>query len=145
MEYECGSFKRNSSVAPFSLFLFFLFLWPLWLFLFISHFSSLGSFNLSSLGSFTHLRATFYILQEYRRSSHFIRSTQHKERMKTIMMYANVCLYQCSRICNDTTTSCSNIKGKLNNHVAPRSSKSIYDMKIKSCDGGCCMAMYLRK
>ena len=39
----------------------------------------LGSFNLSSLGSFPHLRATLYILQESRRSSHFIRSTQHKE------------------------------------------------------------------
>src|SRR3954467_2679498 len=100
--------KRNSSVAPFSLFIsfyyfsFFVFLWPLWLFLFISHLSSLGSFNLSSLGSFPHLRATLYFLKEYRRSSHFTRSTQYKERIKTIMMNANVCLCQCSRICNDT-------------------------------------------
>ena len=79
-EYECGSFKRNSSVSPFSLFIslfiFFLFLWPHWLFLFISHLSALGSFNLSSLGSFVcpvwdlflTLRATLYILQGYRRS-----------------------------------------------------------------------------
>src|SRR4051812_45975667 len=27
------------------------------------------------------------------------------------MMYANVCLCQCSRICNDTSASCSNYKG----------------------------------
>src|SRR3954470_16739101 len=45
-------------VCPFSLFIYFslfslfYFLWPQWLFLFISHFPSLGSFNLSSLGSF---------------------------------------------------------------------------------------------
>ena len=53
MEYECGSFKRNSSIAPsLFLFIFYIFLWPHWLFLFISHLSSLGSFNLSSLGSF---------------------------------------------------------------------------------------------
>src|SRR4051812_38028167 len=32
--------------------------------------------------------------------------------MKTIMMYANVCLFQCSRICNNTSASCSNNKGK---------------------------------
>src|SRR4051812_28008167 len=31
--------------------------------------------------------------------------------MKTIMMYANVCLCQCSRICNDTSTSFRNYKG----------------------------------
>src|SRR3954469_6493237 len=43
MEYECGSLKSNSSVPPslFFLFLFFFsFLWPPWLFLFNSHFSS---------------------------------------------------------------------------------------------------------
>src|ERR1043165_9670254 len=57
-EYECGSFKRNSSVAPFSLFisfllfLFFIFLWPHWLFLFISQFSSFGIFCLSSFRIF---------------------------------------------------------------------------------------------
>ena len=68
---------RNSSVAPFSLFIsfsiFFVFLWPHWLFLFTSHLSSLGSFNLSSLGYFVcplwdlflTLRETIYILQEY--------------------------------------------------------------------------------
>ena len=71
------------SLSFFFLFLFFLFFcifwWPRWLFLFNSHLSSLVSFNFSSLGSFPHLRATSYILQEYRISSHFTRSTQHKE------------------------------------------------------------------
>ena len=33
-------------------------------------FSSLGSFNLCSLGSFPHLRATLYILQEYKEDLH---------------------------------------------------------------------------
>src|SRR4051812_26758545 len=76
--------KRNSSVAPFSLFiyfslffLFFVFLWPHWLFIFISHLSSLECFNLSSFGIFylctlwdlfLTLRATLHILQGYRRS-----------------------------------------------------------------------------
>ena len=71
-----------------SFFYFFVFLQTLWLFLFISHLSSLGSFHVSSFGIFyfvlfgifsSLLRATLYILQESRRSSHFTRSTQHKE------------------------------------------------------------------
>src|ERR1041385_1009422 len=59
--------QKNSSVAPFSPFIsfslfsiFFIFLWPQWLFLLNSHLFSLGSFNVSSLGSFPHLRATLY-------------------------------------------------------------------------------------
>src|SRR3954462_9695051 len=100
-EYECGSFKRNSSVAPFSLFIFFLyffyfvfFWWPQWLFLFNSHFSSLGSFNLPSLGSFPHLSAILYFTRsiEY---IHTLQGTQHKEDV-AIIMYANVCLCQWS-------------------------------------------------
>ena len=81
MDYECGSFKRNSSVAPFSLFISFflsfflfycIFLWPLWLFLFISHLSSLGSFILSSLGSFPHFRGnTLYSTRSIEDLSHF--------------------------------------------------------------------------
>ena len=104
MEYECGSFKRNSSVAPFSLFISFFFLLfsiffvaSLALSIYLSFvlfgiFSCvlfwdlfmcplLGSFNSSSSGSFPHLRATLYILQEYKEDlSHFTRSTQHKEK-----------------------------------------------------------------
>src|SRR3954470_3397356 len=68
--------QKVSSVAPFSLFiyffLFFLFFvffwWPQWLFLFNSHLSSLGSFNVSTLGSFPHLRATLYFTRGQRRS-----------------------------------------------------------------------------
>ena len=83
--------KRNSSVAPFSLFIsfflsffyFFVFLWPHWLFLFISHLSSLGSFHVSSFGIFylcplwdlfLTLRATLYILQGWRRSTLVLQS-----------------------------------------------------------------------
>src|SRR4051812_29969644 len=86
MEYECGFFKSNSSVAPFSLlflffflFLYFLFfcgligsfylylICPLWDLLICP---LLGSFILSSLGCFPHLRATLYILIEYKEDLH---------------------------------------------------------------------------
>src|SRR3954462_10394953 len=112
MEYERGTFKNNSSVAPFSLFiLFFSF------FSFFYFFGGLnGSFyltlicplwdllNLSSLGSFPHLRATLYFTRIIE-DLHTLQGTQHKEDV-AIMMYANVCLCQCSR--------------------------NMYDMKIKS-------------
>src|SRR4051812_13415261 len=60
--------QKDSSVPPFSLFIsffsffyfFVFFWWPQWLFLFNSHLSSLGSFIVSTLGSFPHLRATLY-------------------------------------------------------------------------------------
>ena len=35
------------------------------------------------------------------------------------------------------------IWARSNYHAALRSRKSMYDMKIKSWDGVCCMAMYL--
>ena len=134
-EHECGSFKRNSSVAPlspfnfFSLFsiLFLFFVSSLALSIYLS-FVLLGSFVLSSLGSFVcpllgsfichfwdlflTLRATLYILQEVYKIFHTLQEVLNIRRMKTIMMYANVCLCQCSRICNDTSVSCSNYKGK---------------------------------
>src|SRR3954466_15753747 len=93
----------------FSFFYFFVFFWwPQWLFLFLSHLSSLGSFYLSTLGSFPHFRGnTLYIKKSIEDLSHFTRYSIHKEDV-TIMMYANVCLCQCSRICNDTSVSCSN-------------------------------------
>src|SRR3954471_6133474 len=53
MKYECGSLKRNSSVRPslfFYFFIFFIFLWPPWLFLFNSQLSSSGSFNFVLFG-----------------------------------------------------------------------------------------------
>src|SRR4051794_31506202 len=89
MEYKCGSLKRNSSVPP-SLFLFsffsfffffsFYFLWPPWLFLFNSHFSSLGSFDLCPLWDlFLTSGATLYILQKYRRSFTLYKGTHIKK------------------------------------------------------------------
>src|SRR3954464_13486314 len=124
MEYECGSFKRNSSIAPFSLFILFLSF-----FYFFVFFGGLnGSYyltlicplwdllNLSSLGSFPQ-RATLYFTRGIE-DLHTLQVTQHKEDV-AIMMYANVCLCQCSR--------------------------NMYDMKIKSKEGGCCIAIYLGK
>ena len=97
MEYECGSFKRNSSVAPFSLFISFFFLFSIFLYFFVASlalsiylsFVLFGIFScvlfwdllfVSSLGSFPHFEGnTLYFTRMKRRSSHFTRSTQHKE------------------------------------------------------------------
>ena len=74
---------------------------------------------LSSLGSFPHFRGnTLYITRSIEDLSHFTKYSNHKDDV-TIMMYANVCLCQCSR--------------------------NINDIKIKSRQGVCCMAMYLGK
>src|SRR3954466_13823747 len=43
---------------------------------------------------------------------HTLQEVLNIKRMKTIMMYANVCPCQCSRIRNDTSVSCRNYKGK---------------------------------
>src|ERR1041385_2142692 len=114
MEYECGSLERNSSVPP-SLFLFIFLFFYFFVFFgglngsfYFSHLSSLGSFNLSTLGSFPHFRGnTLYITRSTEDLSHFTKFSNHKEDV-SIMMYANVCLCQCRRICNDTSASCSN-------------------------------------
>src|SRR3954466_1824432 len=103
MKYECGSLKSNSSVPP-SLFLLFF----VSFFCFFVFFGGLhGSFyltlicplwdllNLSSLGSFPHLRATLYFTRSIE-DLHTLQGTQHKEDV-AIMMYANVCFCQCSR------------------------------------------------
>ena len=85
------------------------FICPLWDLLILS---SLGSFNFSTLGYFPHVRGnTLYITKSIKDLSHFTKYSNHKEDL-TIMMYANVCLCQCSRICNDTSASCSNDQGK---------------------------------
>ena len=103
MEYECGSFKRNSSVAPFSLFISFFFSF---LFLFFFNFcvASLAlSFYLSFVlfgifcfvhfGIFSSLKGnTLCFTWIKRRSSHSIRSTQHKDKWKLswyMQMYAS--------------------------------------------------------
>src|ERR1041385_4245267 len=63
---------------------------------------------LSSLGSFPHFRGnTLYIIRSIEDLSHCTKYSNHKEDV-TIMMYENVCLCQCSRICNDSSASCSN-------------------------------------
>src|SRR3954466_12394378 len=99
-EYECGSFKRNSSVVPFYLFIsFFYFLYfcaligsfylslicPLWDLLICPLW---GSFILSSLGSFPQLRATVYILQEYQEDLHTL---QEVINIKKTGKYHDVC------------------------------------------------------
>src|SRR3954467_8929815 len=112
-EYDCGSLKRNSSVPLLSFYFIFL------LFLFFSIFCGLhGSFYLTLIcplwdrlicplwDLFLTLGATLYILQKYRRSLTLYKGTQHKE--KCNYHDANVCLCQGSRICNDTSASCSN-------------------------------------
>ena len=94
---------------------YFIFSWPHWLFLFISHFSSFWDLFLSYLGSFVcpiwdlflTLRATLYCTRSIE-DLHTLQEVLNIKKMKTIMMYANVCLCQCSRICNDTSASCSN-------------------------------------
>src|ERR1041385_817636 len=66
----------------------------------------------STLGSFPQFRGNIlYITKSIEDFSHFTKYSNHKEDV-TIMIYANVCLCQCSRICNDTTASCSNDYGK---------------------------------
>src|SRR3954470_12257911 len=78
------------------IFLFFLFfLWPHWLFLFISHLSSwdllicplLGSFVLSSLGSFPHFRGnTLYITRSIEDLSHFTKVLNIKKMKLSLCM-----------------------------------------------------------
>ena len=48
------------------------------------------------------------------------------------MMYANVCLCQCSRICNDTNASFSNYKGKAQLHAGYEIMQGNITMKDKS-------------
>src|ERR1041385_2053450 len=94
-EYECGSFKRNSSVAPFSLFISF----SLFSIFFVFFGGLNGSFYLtlicplwdllilSSLRSFPQLMATLYFTRGYRRSFTLYKVLKHKEHV-VIMIYA---------------------------------------------------------
>src|SRR3954471_13450096 len=138
MKCECGSLKRNNSVPPslfffffFSFFYFFLFFWwPQWLFLFNSHFSSLGSFDFVLLGSFPHLGETLYILQEYRRSFTIYKGTQHKENI-TIMMQ----MYASARVAGYAMILARHVamirQGPTSMRLIDQAS-SMYDMNIKS-------------
>src|SRR3954464_4578595 len=107
---KCGSLKRNSSVPP-SLFLF--------LFIFLLFFCGLhGSFYLtlicplwdllilSSLGYFPHFRGDILdITRNIGDLSHFTKVLTSR---RCNYHDSYVCLCQCSRICNDTSASCSN-------------------------------------
>ena len=112
--------KWNSSVAPFSLFISF------FSFFYFFIFSGLiGSFYLSiicplwdllfcplwDLLFFPHFKGNTLYFTRSIEDLHTIQEVLNIKRMKTIMMYANVCLCECSRICNDTSTSCRNYNG----------------------------------
>ena len=135
MKYECGSLKRNSSVPP-SLFLFSFFSFFSFLFIFGGlH----GSFYLTLIcplwdllifplwDIFLTLGATLYILQEYRRSFTLYKSIQHKEE-GTIMMYASASVARDAMI---LVHHVAIIRARPNYHAAHRSSKSMYEIKIK--------------
>ena len=94
-------------------------MWPLWLFLFISHLSSLGSFHVSSfgifylcplLGYFPHFKGNTLYIQRWTRSTHFDKVLIIK--LELYHDVCNVCLCQCRWICNDTSASCSNYVGQ---------------------------------
>src|SRR4051812_7049761 len=105
MKYECGSLKRNSSVPP-SLFIFLFFCGLNGSFYLTLTFPLWDHLILSSLGSFPHFRGnTLYITRSIGDLSHFTKVLTYT---KCNYHDANVCLCQCSRICNDTSASCSN-------------------------------------
>ena len=91
----------------------------LFLFIFLFFVASLALSVLSSLGSFVcplwdlflTLRATLYFTRPIE-DLHTLQEVLNIKKLKTIMMYANVCLCQYSRICNDTSASCRNYNGK---------------------------------
>src|ERR1041384_825305 len=106
-------FQKDSSVSPFSLFIFFFSF-----FYFFVFFGGLnGSFYLtlicplwdllilSSLGSFPHFRGNTIFYKNIGDISHF---TKVLSKRRCNYHDANVCLYQDSRICNDTSASFSN-------------------------------------
>ena len=129
----------------FSLFFFFFFLWPLRLFL-LSLICPLWDLLFVLFGTFSLLKAnTLCFTLIKRRSSHFIRSTQHKDKWKLswcMQMYSSASVAGYAMI---LARHVAVIRARPNYHAALWSSKSMHDMKIKSWDGGCCMAMYLGK
>src|SRR3954470_20308946 len=88
------------------LFLFLFFWWPQWLFLFNSHFSSLGSFDFVLFGIFSSLQGQYSIF--YKNIGDLSHFTKVLTKRKCNYHDANVCLCQDSRICSDTSASCSN-------------------------------------
>src|ERR1044071_5642691 len=82
--------QKDSSVAPFSLFISFfcIYLWPQWLFLFNSHLSSLGSFNCVHFGIFSSLKGNTLFYKKVKEIFHTLQGTQNHKEDVTIMMYA---------------------------------------------------------
>src|SRR3954471_5543982 len=87
--------QKDSSVAPFSLFIsffsffyFLYFLWPQWLFLFNSHLYSLGSFIVSTFGIFSSLKGNTLFYKKVKEIFHTLQGTQNHKEDVTIMMYA---------------------------------------------------------
>ena len=58
----------------------------------------------SSLGSFPHFKSNTLYIQRWTRSTHFYKVLTIK--LNLYHDVCNVCLCQCSRICNDTSVSC---------------------------------------
>src|ERR1041385_2196813 len=88
--------QKDSSVAPFSLFIYFslfslfciFFLWSQWLFLFNSHLSSLGSFDFVLFGIFSLLKGNTLFYKKLKEIFHTLQGTQDHKEDATIMMYA---------------------------------------------------------
>ena len=97
--HKCGSFKRNSSVSPFSIFLF-LFLCGLTCSFYLSLIFPLHNFLIVylwdilfvySLGSFPHFKGNTLYITRMMKITHFTKSSQHIENWKLswcIQMYA---------------------------------------------------------
>src|ERR1043165_1056769 len=77
--------QKNSSVAPFSIFIY---LWPQWLFLFNSLLSSLGSFNFVHFGIFSSLKGNTLFYKKVKEIFHTLQGTKNHKEDVTIMMYA---------------------------------------------------------
>src|ERR1041384_7164771 len=112
--YGVQGIEDEVLVCPFLSFYFFLFLffpfflfwWPQWLFLFNSHLSSLGSFDFVLFGIFSSLLGQYSIF--YKNIGDLSHFTKVLTKRKCNYHDANLCLFQGSRICNDTSASCSN-------------------------------------
>ena len=116
---------------PPSLFLFFFFSFS---FIFYFFGGLIGSFYLTLIcplcDLFLTLGAILYILQEYRRSFTLYKGYLHKEDVTIMMqMYASASVAGYAMILGRHVAI---IRARPNYHAAHRSSKSMYDRKIKS-------------
>ena len=98
---------------------------------------------LSYLGSFPHFRGNTLYIISIEDPSHFTKVLSiNKMKLSWCMqMYASASVAGYAII---LVRHVERIRARPNYHAARRSSKSMYDMKIKSWEGGCC-TMYLEK